>query len=139
MSMQLFPSGIVRRFAGLGIATALVASSFTSALSAHAEEVTATPLYAVSMALEAGGEKSSPRVLAKAGEQFAVASGEWRIEMTVRQGKTPADVWLTSKVFKGSNVVSVPNLMAHLNEKAAIKVGDSNDPFSLSMVVSQQP
>jgi hypothetical protein len=86
MSMQLFTSKIVRRFARLGIATALIASSFTGALSAHAEEVTATPLYAVSMALEAGGEKSSPRVLAKAGEQFAVASGEWRIEMTVRRG-----------------------------------------------------
>jgi hypothetical protein len=139
MSMQLFPSGIVRRFAGLGIATVLVASSFTAALSAHAEEVAATPLYAVSMALEAGGEKSSPRVLAKAGEQFAVASGDWRIEMTVRQGKTSADVWLTSKVFKGPSVVSAPTLMAHLNEKAAIKVGDSSDPFSLSMVVSPQP
>jgi hypothetical protein len=59
--------------------------------------------------------------------------------MTVRQGETPTDISLTSKVFKGSNVVSTPNLMAHLNEKAAIKVGDSNDPFSLSMVVSQQP
>jgi hypothetical protein len=139
MNMQLFTSKIFCRFARLGISTALIASSFTGALSAHAEDVTATPLYAVSMALEAGGEKSSPRVLAKAGEQFAVASGEWRIEMTVRQGKMPTDVWLTSKIFKGSNVVSTPNLMAHLNEKAAIKVGDTDDPFSLSMVISPQP
>jgi hypothetical protein len=96
-------------------------------------------MYAVAMALEAGGEKSAPRVLAKAGEQFAVASGDWRVEMTVRQGKTSADVWLAGKVFKGSNVVSAPTLMAHVNEKAVIKVGESSDPFSLSMVVSPQP
>lgn len=139
MNMQLFTSKIVCRFARLGIATALIASSFTGALSAHAEDVPPTPLYAVSMALEAGGEKSSPRVLAKAGEQFAVASGEWRIEMTVRQGKIPTDVWLTSKIFKGLNVGSTPNLMAHLNEKAAIMVGNTDDTFSSSMVISLQP
>jgi hypothetical protein len=91
------------------------------------------------MALEADGEKFAPQVLAKAGEQFAVASGDWRVEMTVRQGKTPADVWLAGKIFKGANVVSAPTLMAHVNEKSAIKVGDSSDPFSLSMVVSPQP
>lgn len=59
--------------------------------------------------------------------------------MTVHQGKTPGDVRLVSKVFKGSNVVSAPTLMAHVNEKAVIKVGDNSDPFSLSMVVSPQP
>jgi hypothetical protein len=139
MHLQLTPSGFVRRFAGRCIATVLVASSITGGLSAHAEPVTTTPTYAVAMALEAGGEKSAPRVLAKAGEQFAVASGEWRIEMTVRQGKTPADVWLAGKVFKGSTVVSAPTLMAHVNEQAMIKVGESSDPFSLAMVVSPQP
>ena len=139
MSLQLSPAEIVRRLAGRCIAIVLVAGSFTGALSAHAEPVTAAPTYAVAMALEAGGEKSAPRVLAKAGEQFAIDSGDWRVEMTVRQGKTPTDVWLAGKVLKGSNVVSTPTLMAHVNEKAVIKVGDSSDPFSLSMVVSPQP
>lgn len=139
MSLQSSPSGIVRRLAGLCIATVLLAGSFMGALSAHAEPVTAAPMYAVAMALEAGSEKSAPSVVAKAGEQFAVASGEWRIEMTVRQGKTPTDVWLAGKVFKGKTVVSAPTLMAHVNEKAVIKVGDSSDPFSLSMLVSPQP
>ena len=139
MSLQLSPSGIVRRLAGRCIATVLLAGSFTGALSAQAEPVSAAPMYGVAMALEAGGEKSAPSVVAKAGEQFAVASGDWRVEMTVRQGKTPADVWLAGKVFKGKTVVSAPTLLAHVNEKAVIKVGDSNDPFSLSMVVSPQP
>lgn len=139
MHLLLTPSGILRRFAGRCIATVLVASSITGGLSAHAEPATTTPTYAVAMALEAGGEKSAPRVLAKAGEQFAVASGEWRVEMTVRQGKTPADVWLAGKVFKGSAVVSAPTLMANVNEQSVIKVGESSDLFSLAMVVSPQP
>jgi len=137
--LQLTSSGIIRRFAGRCIATVLVAGSITDGLSAHAEPATTTPTYAVAMALEAGGEKSAPRVLAKAGEQFAVASGDWRVEMTVRQGKAPADVWLAGKVFKGSAVVSAPTLMAHVNEQAVIKVGESSEPFSLAMVVSPQP
>lgn len=139
MNLQLFRFGIARQVAGHCIAIVLVAGFFTGALSAHAELVDAAPTYAVAMALEAGGQKSAPRVVAKAGEKFSVASGGWRVEMTVHQGKTPAYVWLASKVFKGSNVVSAPTLMAHVNEKAVIKVGDSSDPFSLSMVVSPQP
>ena len=59
--------------------------------------------------------------------------------MTVRQGKTPADVWLAGKVFKGSAVVSAPTLMANVNEQSVIKVGESSDLFSLAMVVSPQP
>lgn len=139
MHMQLTPAGIVCRFVGRCIATMLVASAITGGLSAHAEPASTTPIYTVAMALETKGEKSAPRVLAKAGEQFAVTSGEWRVEMTVRQGNTPADVWLAGKVFKGSAVVSAPKLMAHVNEQAVIKVGESSDPFSLAMVVSPQP
>ena len=139
MHIQLSTSGTVRRFATRSIGTILVAGSITGAISAQAEPVATTSTYMVSMALEAGGEKSTPRVLAKAGEQFAVASGNWRVEMTVRPGETLADVWVSSKIFKGSNLVSSPTLMAHLNEKAAINVGDSSDAFSLAATVSSQP
>lgn len=139
MRSQLSPSGIVRRLAGRCIATVMVAGVFTGASGAYAEPMKAAPMYSVAMALDAGGAQSAPRIVTKAGEQFAVASGDWRVEMTVRQGKTPADVLLAGKVFKGSTVVSAPTLMAHINEKAVIKVSDSSDPFSLSMVVSAQP
>jgi bla regulator protein BlaR1 len=139
MHIQLYTCGTVRRFATRSIGTILVAGYITGAISAHAEPVATTSTYMVSMALEAGGEKSTPRVLAKAGEQFAVASGNWRVEMTVRPGETPADVWVSSKVFKDSTLVSSPALMAHVNEKAVIKVGDNSDAFSLATTVSVQP
>jgi hypothetical protein len=139
MSFQLSPSQIVRQLAGRSLAAILVASSVTAGLSAHAEPVVASSIYAVAMTFEASEEKLAPRVLAKAGEQFAVASGDWRIEMTVRPGPTSADVSMSAKVLKGSRIVSTPTMIARFNEKATIKVGDSSHPFSLSMVVSPQP
>jgi hypothetical protein len=78
MHMQLSTSGTLRRVGTRSIAAILVAGSITAAISANAEPVAPAPTYMVSMALEADGEKSIPRVLAKAGEQFAVASGNWR-------------------------------------------------------------
>ena len=99
----------------------------------------AAPVYAVAMTIDAGGAEASPRVLAKGGEQFAVASGAWRIEMTVRGAKEAGNVWVVSKVYKDGKVVGAPNLLAHLNEQVGVKVGDSVDPFALSMVVTQQP
>lgn len=139
MHMQLSTSGTVRRVGTLSIAAILVAGSITGAISANAEPVAPTATYMVSMALEADGEKSIPRVLAKAGEQFAVASGNWRVEMTVRPGETLTDVWVSSKIFKDSTLISTPTLAAHVNEKAAIKVGDGSDAFSLATTVSAQP
>lgn len=124
MRLQLSPSGIVRRLAVRCIATVMVAGVFAGASGAYAEPMNAVPMYSVAMALETGGAQSAPRVVTKAGEQFAVASDDWRVEMTVSQGKTPAEVLLAGKVFKGSTV---------------IKVSDGSDPFSLSMLVSAQP
>lgn len=140
MRLQPPPSVTVRRLAGHCIVALLAAGAIAGTPGAQAEQAEqAAPVYAVQMALEAGGEKSAPRVLVKAGEQFAVASGDWRIEMTVRQAKTSGDVWLAGKVFKGANIVSAPTLLAHLNEKAVIKVGDGDTPFTLSMTATPQP
>lgn len=138
MRLQPTPSVTIRRLDGHCIVALLAAGAITAMPGAQAEQA-AAPVYAVQMALEAGGEKSAPRVLVKAGEQFAVASGDWRIEMTVRQAKTSGDVWLAGKVFKGANIVSAPTLLAHLNEKAVIKVGDGDTPFTLSMTATPQP
>lgn len=136
MRLPLTSSETMCAFARRCIAVVLAAGAVAGPLSAHAEQSSAVPSYAVAMAIEASGEKSTPRILAKAGEQFAVVSGEWRFEMTVRPGKTPEDVWLAGKVLKGDTIVSAPTLMAHLNEKSTIKVGDSSNLFTLSMVVS---
>jgi hypothetical protein len=139
MSLQLTPSGTVRRFVGRCLVTLLATGAIAGTLGARAEQVAAAPSYLVQMALDAGGERAAPRVLARAGEQFAVASGAWRLEMTVRQAQTDGDVWLAGKVFKGDKVVSAPTLLARLNDKATVKVGDGNDAMVLSMTVSPQP
>jgi beta-lactamase regulating signal transducer with metallopeptidase domain len=139
MSLQQTPSGTVRRFAGRCIVTLLATGAIAGTLGARAEQVASAPTYLVQMALDAGGERAAPRVLARAGEQFAVASGAWRLEMTVRQAPTDGAVWLAGKVFKGDKVVSAPTLLARLNDKATIKVGDGNDAMVLSMTVSPQP
>ncbi len=136
MSLQLTPSGTVRHLVGRCIVALLAVGAIAGTLSARAEQAASAPAYSVEMALDAGGEQSTPRVLAKAGEKFAVASGKWRIEITVRQAQTPGDVWLSGKLFNGTDVVSAPTLLARLNEMATIKVGDGNKPFTLSMIVS---
>lgn len=139
MNLQHTSPGTFRRFAGRCLVALLAAGAVTGTLGVRAEEAAAAPSYSVAMSLDAGGEQSAPRVVARAGEKFAVASGEWRIEMTVRQGQSAGDVWLAGKVLKGQDVVSAPTLLARLDEKATIKVGDAGAPFSLSMVVTQQP
>jgi hypothetical protein len=70
--------------------------------------------------------------VARAGEQFAVAADDWRIEMTVREAKTPGEVWLTGRILKGTSIVSAPTLLARVNEKATVQAGD----VTLSMTVS---
>lgn len=137
MQLQSSAPRLSRRIAGRCLVGLLSAGAMFGTLAARAEP--AAPVYAVAMTIDAGGAPSSPRVLAKGGEQFAVASGAWRIEMTVRGAKEPGNVWVVSKVYKDGKVVGAPNVLAHLNESVGVKVGDSVDPFALSMVVTQQP
>lgn len=139
MSLQQTPSGPVRRLAGRCLVSLLAAAAIAGTLTARAEQAAAAPSYSVAMTMDAGGEQSTPRVVARAGEQFAVASGKWRLEMTVRQAKTPGEVWLVGKILNGPELVSNPTLLARLNENATIKVGDGLKPFAVSMVVSPQP
>lgn len=132
MSLQLPPSGTIRRRVGRCIVALLATGAIAATLGARAEQAAAAPSYVVEMALEADGERSAPSVLARAGEQFAVASGAWRVEMTVREAKTPGDVWLTGRISKGADIVSAPTVLAHVNEKATIKTGD----VTLSLTVT---
>ena len=139
MHLQHTPPGTLRRFAGRCLLALLAAGALTGTLGVRAQEAATAPSYSVAMTFDAGGERSTPRVVTRAGEQFAVASGEWRIEMSVRPGQTAGDVWLKGRVLKGAEVVSAPTLLARLGEQATIKVGEAGAPFSVAMVVTRQP
>lgn len=141
MSLQCSISGISRRRVGRWFAALLMAGSFVASQSIHAEPSASAPSFAVTIELDTGGKKSAPQVFVKAGEQFDVALGDWRVEMTVRKTNTLSDVLLAGKVFKGLSVVSTPTLTTKVNEKAVIKVQveGSCDPLNLSMVVSPKP
>ena len=138
MSLQCSMYRIYRRRAGRWFATLLLAGSFVASLSIHAEPSADAPSFAVAIELDTGRTKSVPQVFVKAGEQFDVVSGDWRVEVTVRKTNTSSDVLLASKVFKGLSLVSTPTLITKVNEKAAIKVQveGSCDPLNVSMVVS---
>jgi bla regulator protein blaR1 len=131
--------GYLRRFIRLSIIPLMSIGALSGTFNAGAQQVPVPSTYSVAMTLDVNGEQSAPRVMAKAGEKFAVASGQWKLEMTVQQTKQSDDVWLTGTVFKGTDIVSAPKLLAHLNQKATIKVGDAATPFTLSMIVSPQP
>ena len=139
--MQPHPalSATVRRLAEHCAATLVIAGIIAGTPAVHAEQTAATPSYAVAMTVAAHGEESAPRVLAKAGEPFAVASGAWRVEMTVRPVEASDDVWVSGRILNGGAVVSAPTLRTHLNEAATVRVGAGDDPFTLSMIVVRQP
>jgi beta-lactamase regulating signal transducer with metallopeptidase domain len=157
MSLQHNPPGTLRRLAGRCALAVLTAGAFGATLGVRAEPSASSPQHSVAMAaapgsdqtettkiydvvmlLDVGGKLSSPRVLARAGEKFSVASDEWRLDMTVRQADTPDTVWMAGKLFKGEEVVSAPTLLARIGERATIRVGDSDRAFALSMTVSPQ-
>ncbi len=137
MQLQLSSPHRSRRIAGRCLVGILALSAMFGALTARAEQPVAT--YSVAMTIDADGAQSAPRVLARGGEQFAVATGPWRIEMTVRAAPTAGNVWVAGKIYKDATVISAPTLLARLNDNATIKVGDSSAQFALSMVVSQVP
>lgn len=139
MSLQQTPPGTLRRLAGRCLLALLALGAAGATLGVRAEQAAMAPTYSVAMTIGADGEQSTPRVLARAGETFGVASGEWRIDMNVRPADTPHEVWLAGKLFKDEELVSAPKLLARLGEKATIKVGDSERTFTLVMVVSHQP
>lgn len=126
-----------RRIAGRCLVGVLALGAIFGTLAARAEPT--APTYSVAMTIDADGTQSAPRVLARGGEQFAVATGPWRIEMTVRAAKNAGDVWVAGKIYKDATVISAPTLLARLDGNATIKVGDGSAPFALSMVVSQVP
>ncbi|MCC2956885.1 M56 family metallopeptidase [Massilia sp. IC2-477] len=166
MSLQHTSPGTLRRAAGRCILALLAMGAFTATLGARAEQAastaasrysialdmktvsapdTAVTLKADSFVIKADSfvqeeKRTIPRIVTAAGQQFAVASGEWRVEMTARPGDAPDQVWLAGKLLKGTNLVSEPRLLTRLGDTATIKVGDgSGNDFSIAMTVTQQP
>jgi bla regulator protein BlaR1 len=139
MSLQLSSPGIARRLAGRCIVVVLAAGAMAATLGARADQLAAASTYSVAMTLDAGAEHAAPRVLAKAGEAFAIASGDWRIELTARPAQSGNEVWLAGKLIKNDKVVGAPTLLARLGEKASVKAGDGDQAVALSLVVSKQP
>jgi bla regulator protein BlaR1 len=137
MQLQSIPPGFPRRLAGRCLVGILAASAVFATLAARAEERAAT--YSVAMTIDAGDTHSSPRVLAREGEPFTIATGPWRVDMTVRAAKQAGTVWVVSKVTRDGTVISTPNLLTRVNEQAGVKAGDGTDPFALSMVVTPVP
>lgn len=138
MSLQLSSPGPARRIAGRCIVAVLAAGAIAAALGARAEQMASAPTYSVAMTLDAGAEHAEPRVLAKGGEAFAIGSGDWHIEFTVRPAQSADRVWVDGKLIKNDEVVGAPKLLARLGEKATVKAGDAGQAISLSMVVSKQ-
>jgi bla regulator protein BlaR1 len=137
MQLQSIPPGFPRRLAGRCLVGILATGAVFATLAARAEEMAAT--YSVAMTIDAGDTHSSPHVLAREGEPFAIATGPWRVDMTVRAAKQAGTVWVVSKVTKDGTVVGTPNLLTRVNEQAGVKAGDGTDPFALSMVVTPVP
>ena len=139
MSLQLSSPGTARRLAGRCFVADLAAGAMAATRGARAEQAAAASTYSVAMTLDAGAEHAAPRVVAKAGEAFAIASDNWRIELTVRPAQSFNDVWIVGKLIKNEKVVGTPTLLTRLGEKATVKAGDGEQALGLSMVVSKQP
>lgn len=139
MSLQHTPSGPFRRLAGRCVLALLAMGAAGATLGVRAEQAAARPTYAVAMELDADGERSSPRILATEGESVGVASGAWRLDMTIHPGPASGEVRVAGKLSKDGELVGTPWLLTRLNEKASIKVGDGDKSFSVSMTVTTRP
>jgi beta-lactamase regulating signal transducer with metallopeptidase domain len=137
MQLQSTPPHPSRRLAGRCLLGVFAAGAIFATLAVRAEQPAAT--YSVAMTIDAAGAQSAPRIQVRGGEQAAVATGPWRVEMTVRPAKTVGDVWVASKIYKDDKVVGAPTLLTHMGDKVGVKVGEASAPFALSLVVAQLP
>ena len=137
MQLQSTLPGSFRRIAGRCVVGILTASAIFGTLAARADQAAART-YAIQLALVTHGGSAAPQVHARDGEKFAVATGPWRVEMTVRAAMLPGDVWVASKIYKGANIVGTPTVLAHLSEPVGIRVEAGQDPISMMVLVKPQ-
>jgi bla regulator protein BlaR1 len=137
MQLQSTPPHPSRRLAGRCLLGLCAAGALFAALAVQAGQPAAT--YSVALTIDAGSVHSAPRVLAKDGQQFAVATGPWRVETTVRAAKSAGDVWIASKIYKHQKIVGTPTVLAHVGASVGVKVDDDDGQLALLMVVVQAP
>jgi len=105
------------------------------ALQAHAQ-APAAGTYEVRMDLGIHGETTSPRLLVRENEPFAVAGEHggkpWRVEFTLGRTSDARSVRLAGKILDGGKTLAAPVLVGPLGEPVGVKVGDD---VRVSMVV----
>lgn len=94
--------------------------------------------YEVRMDLGIHGEATSPRLLVRENEPFAVAGEHggkpWRIEFTLDKTSDARSIRLAGKITEGGQTLAAPVLVGKLGEQVGVKVGDD---LRVAMVVRQ--
>lgn len=160
MSLQQTPPGTIRRFAGRCALAVLAAATFGTTVALGARADTALPgyQYAVTWNLTGpnggtvpvkihmegavrneGGHPSQPRILVRPGGKFSVDTGEYQMDVHVRQADTPDKVWLATRLFRNKEPFNAPTLLVRVGEAASVRMGDGADAITLSMTVAPYP
>jgi bla regulator protein BlaR1 len=144
MSLKQGHPGKIRRLAGRVAVLSLVLGAGAASLLARADvaAVPAAAVYDVAMTLSTGGATATPRVLARGGEAFAVASEQdgvkWRAEFTITKAGAADTVWIAGKIDRDSAPFARPKLLGRLGETVGLKVDDGGGKsIALSMVVRE--
>jgi hypothetical protein len=145
MGLKRGHPGKLRRLAGRAAVLSLVLGAVAASALARAggAAASAAAVYDVAMTMSMDGAQASPRVLARGGEAFAVASDQggarWKAEFTIT--KAGADtVWISGKIDRDSAPVARPTLQGRLGESIGLKVDDAGGrSMALTMVVREAP
>ena len=129
-----------RRLAGRILIAGLLCASATSAVIARADPAAPGPSYDIALRLEVGGAVSTPRVVARAGEQFKVLSeqpagtmeGEFQVD-----DAGGGSVSVRMKLKNNNIVVGEPRILAKLGATSSVAVGGPNDkqPYKVTLTV----
>jgi bla regulator protein BlaR1 len=133
MTLHQTPPRAARRLTGRLLVAALVCAGGYSALSARADSTppVGAKTYDISMTFTTAAGKSTPRVLARAGEAFKVAMDSNGVKMSASFVATPVDlknVKLVGTVECGNRSPSHPILITPLGVHAAVKVQEAGQP-----------
>jgi hypothetical protein len=145
MSLQQGQFGKIRRLAGrLAVLSLALGAAAGSVLARADVAVAPAAMYDVAITMSAGGAQSSPRVLARGGEAFAIANEQegvrWRTEFVIDKIAATDTLKVSGKIERGTELFARPTLVGRLGEPIAVKVTDAaGHDFALTMVVREAP